>query len=220
MAVSVCMSVAVSVSMSVSVAVSVGPTLPAAAAAARPRSTGAPAIPGWRLISEPRHSVDTKSRSSRSSGERDQCSAVVRPHNITSHLDRNVSYARRGTGGGWVGWGWWGGGARSCGLPNTSGFSRRGRPYIRSSASGRLWGVKKNQNVKSVRLAGALSRCRYLRSLKGEERKRKSRFRLPAARNHGATEGFVFSMVPIRAHRSLPARRRTIYPFTLMIAGK
>lgn len=108
MAVSVCMSVAVSVSMSVSVAVSVGPTLPAAAAAARPPSTGAPAIPGRRLISEPRHSVDTKSRSSRSSGERDQCSAVVRPHNITSHLDRNVSYARRGTGGGWVGWGWGG----------------------------------------------------------------------------------------------------------------
>lgn len=112
MAVSVCMSVAVSVSMSVSVAVSVGPTLPAAAAAARPPSTGAPAIPGRRLISEPRHSVDTKSRSSRSSGERDQCSAVVRPHNITSHLDRNVSYARRGTGGGWVGGGCGGGGQK------------------------------------------------------------------------------------------------------------
>lgn len=126
-----------------------------------------------------------------------------------------------GLGGEWVG----GGGARSCGLPNTSGFSRRGRPYIRSSASGRLWGVKKNQNVKSVRLAGALSRGRYLRPLKGEGKKKKkkkskSRFRLPAARNHGATEGFVFSMVPIRAHRSLTARRRTIYSFTLMIAGK
>lgn len=95
------MAMAVAVSMAVSMPV--GPTLPAASAAARAPSAGPPAIPGRYFISEPCHSVDTKSQSSRSSGERDQCSVVVQPHNITSHLDRNVSYARRVGGGGGVG---------------------------------------------------------------------------------------------------------------------
>lgn len=117
------MPVAVSVAVAVAVSVAVGPTLPAASAAARAPSAGPPAVPGRYFISEPRHSVDTESQSSRSSGERDQCSVVVQPHNITSHLDRNVSYARRVGGVVVVG-----GKGGSCGLPNTSGFSRRGRP--------------------------------------------------------------------------------------------
>lgn len=87
------MAMPVSVSMSVAVSMPVGPTLPVASAAARAPSARPPTIPGGYFISEPCHSVDTKSQSSRSSGERDQCSVVVRPHNITSHLDRNVSYA-------------------------------------------------------------------------------------------------------------------------------
>lgn len=94
---------AVSVAVAVAVSVPVGPTLPAASAAARAPSAGPPAVPGRYFISEPCHSVDTESQSSRSSGERDQCSVVVQPHNITSHLDRNVSYARRVGG-----WWWWG----------------------------------------------------------------------------------------------------------------
>lgn len=86
---------AVPMAVAVAVAVSVGSPLPATAAAARAPSAGPPAVPGRHLISEARHSLDTESQSSRSSGDGDQCSAV-RPHNITSHLDRNVSYAHRG----------------------------------------------------------------------------------------------------------------------------
>ncbi|TNN83487.1 hypothetical protein EYF80_006468 [Liparis tanakae] len=82
------------VSVPVSVTVSVGSSLSAPTSAARAPSAGSTAIPGRYLISKPRHSLDTESQSSRSSGEGDQCSAV-QPHNITSHLDQNVSYAQR-----------------------------------------------------------------------------------------------------------------------------
>lgn len=124
------MAMPVAVSMAVAVAVSMGPTLPVASTAARAPSPGPPAIPGRYFISEPCHSVDTKSQSSRSSGERDQCSVVVQPHNITSHLDRNVSYARRVEGGG--------------GFLRASEHLRlqQSRPPIRSlraSAKGQLW---------------------------------------------------------------------------------
>lgn len=87
--------VAVPVSVTVTVCVSVGSPLPATAAAARAPAAGPSAVPGRHLVSEPRHSPDTKSQSSRSSsGEGDQCSAA-RPHNITSHLGPDGSYARR-----------------------------------------------------------------------------------------------------------------------------
>lgn len=124
------MAMPVAVSMAVAVSMPVGPTLPAASAAARAPSAGPPAIPGRYFISEPCHSVDTKSQSSRNSGERDQCSVVVQPHNITSHLDRNVSYARRVVGGG--------------GFLRASEHLRlqQTRPPIRSlraSAKGQLW---------------------------------------------------------------------------------
>lgn len=77
------------VPVSVAVAMSVDSSLPAAATAARTPSAGPSAVPGRHLISEARHSLDAESQSSRSSAEGDQCSAV-RPHNITSHLDRDV----------------------------------------------------------------------------------------------------------------------------------
>lgn len=86
--------VAMAVTMPVAVTVSVGSSLSASTTAARAPSAGPSAIPGRYLVSEPRHSMDTESQSSRSSGEGDQCSAV-QPHNITSHLDHNVSYAQR-----------------------------------------------------------------------------------------------------------------------------
>lgn len=88
------MAVSMPVAVAVAVTVSMGSSLPATTAATRAPSAGPPAIPGRYLISKPRHSLDTESQSSRSSGEGDQCSAV-QPHNITSHLDQNVSYVQR-----------------------------------------------------------------------------------------------------------------------------
>lgn len=76
--------------VAVSVAMSVGPSLPAATAASRAPT----AVPGRYLISEPRHSLHTKIQSLKRSGEGEQSSAV-QPHNITSHLDQNVSCAQR-----------------------------------------------------------------------------------------------------------------------------
>lgn len=76
-------------SVPVSVRVSVGPSLPAAAAASRAPA----AVPGRNFISEPRHSLHTESQSLiRGEGEQ---SSAVQPHNITSHLDQNVSCAQR-----------------------------------------------------------------------------------------------------------------------------
>lgn len=145
------MAVAVSVAVSMSVAVSVGPTLPAAAAAARAPSAGPPAVPGRHFISEPCHTVDTESQSSRSSGERDQCSAVVQPH-ITSHLDRNVSYARPGVGGG-------GGGCLAGFRTPSASAGEAAHPISSARLCQRpVVGVRKS-NVMSVRLIGG----RYLR---------------------------------------------------------
>lgn len=74
----------------VPVSMSMGPSLPAATAASRAPAT----VPGRHLVSEPRHSLHTESQSLIRSGEGEQSSAV-QPHNITSHLDQNVSCAQR-----------------------------------------------------------------------------------------------------------------------------
>lgn len=77
-------------SVPMTVPMSVGPSLPAATTASRAPT----AVPGRNLVSEPRHSLHTKSQSLIRSGEGEQSSAV-QPHNITSHLDQNVSCAQR-----------------------------------------------------------------------------------------------------------------------------
>lgn len=82
--------VSMSVSVYVAMTVSVGASLPAATPTTGAPAAGPSAIPGGYLVSEPCHSLDPESQSSRSSGEGDQCSAV-QPHNITSHPDQNVS---------------------------------------------------------------------------------------------------------------------------------